>query len=323
MAHFLIINTGGTIGMVEGDNGLEPHQGEIENALNSTNEALKDWQAHELTWVHWNPLLDSSNLQPIHWYQIKDTIDLHPTVDGVLIIHGTDTLSYTASALSYLLSTLKIPVVITGSMLPISAPNTDAVDNLNLSLTALVNARPEVVAAVGHHILPGSRLTKTSTSAIESFETPGWQKNLWGQPFDNKPLVINKSCRPAAIGVITLYPGLPMDGLMSMVDRFYRAIVINAFGNGNAANENSFRRILKHAQEKRIPVFIRSQCPEGNVDFHLYAAGALFDEFGAISCGNMSFEAVITKLQILCSEFNRSEEVIEAFRQPIAREWQQ
>jgi len=321
MAHFLIINTGGTIGMVHGDHGLEPLAGEIEAAL-SGQPALRDWQQHQLSWHHWDPLLDSSDLQPTHWYDLAATIRAHAHLAGVLIVHGTDTLAYTASALSYLLTDLSLPVVITGSMLPISAPDTDAIANLQLSLSALLAAKPEVVVALAGQLLPGSRVTKISTELDNSFAAPGWHEQRWALPANSQPMRIQKNWRPAAIGVLTLYPGIPMDGLMSMVDRFYRAIVINAFGNGNAAKDRALQRILSKALEKGIPVFVRSQCLNGAVDFRLYAAGAVFDENGAVACGAMPFEAVITKLQILCSEFDRSEQVIAGFNQQFAREWQ-
>jgi L-asparaginase len=321
MAHFLIINTGGTIGMVPGEQGLEPRAGEIEAAL-ADQPALQDWQQHQLSWQHWDPLLDSSDLQPKHWYELAATIRSHANLAGVLIIHGTDTLAYTASALSYLLSDLPMPVVITGSMLPVSAPGTDAIANLQLALIALIAAKPEVVVTLAGQVLPGSRVTKISTELDHSFAAPSWDAHYWHLPANSEPMSIRKDWRPAAIGVITLYPGIPMDGLLSMVDRFYRAIVINAFGNGNAANDRALQRILAKAMGKSIPVFVRSQCLNGVVSFRLYAAGAIFDQNGAVACGTMPFEAAITKLQILCSEFDNSEQVIAGFNQQLAREWQ-
>jgi len=321
MAHFLIINTGGTIGMVAGERGLEPRDGEIEAAL-AEQPALHDWQQHELSWQHWDPLLDSSDLQPKHWYDLAATIRAHADIAGVLIIHGTDTLAYTASALSYLLSDLPLPVVITGSMLPVSAPGTDAIANLQLALIALLDAKPEVVVTLAGQLLPGSRVTKISTELDHSFAAPTWDAQCWHLPANPQPMSIGTAWQPAAVGVITLYPGIPMDALMSMVDRFYRAIVINAFGNGNAAKDRALQRILAKAMEKGIPVFVRSQCLRAMVSFRLYAAGAVFDQNGAVACGAMPFEAVITKLQILCSEFDNSEQIIAGFKQQLAREWQ-
>lgn len=321
MAHFLIINTGGTIGMVSGARGLEPKAGEIESALLSM-PVLQPWLEHQITWEHWQPLLDSSDLTPKHWYQLRETIRHHPDTDGVLIIHGTDTLSYSAAALSYLLADTNKPIVITGAMQPISAEHSDAPANLLLSLKGLLSTRKEVMVAVGQHLLPGSKVTKLSTEQDNSFYAPGWQDSDWSVAFCSTPFLHQPDWRSTAIGVVTLYPGMPLDGLMSMVDRYYRAIVIQAFGNGNAHYDDAFRRILERAQEMRIPVFVRSQCLNGHVSFDKYAAGALFQDCAAISCGKMTLEAVVTKLQILGSAYNRVEDVVRLFRTPISREWQ-
>ena len=326
MAHFLVINTGGTIGMAEGPNGLMPRAGEIENAIERESE-LSAWLDHEITWDHWSPLLDSSDLEPHHWYHIKATIEAtikeQTRIDGVLIIHGTDTLAFTSAALSFLLSDLGIPVVITGSMLPISARKTDAIANLTMALQALRTGRKEVMVAVGNQILPGSRVTKSSTLKMSSFETPRWDPSLWANSPQSSSLAIKNQWTNPAVALLNLYPGIP-SSLLS-VPRYLtdcRAILLNGYGNGNATNSEAMRQLLSQAEQASIPVFVHSQCLEGNVDFGLYAASAVFTDYGAISCGSMPLEAAITKLQILCSEPFTSEQIKTHFKQPIAREWQ-
>lgn len=327
MAHFLIINTGGTIGMVEGPRGLEPSTGVIEDIMN-TSDHLESWRNHQLSWEQWHPLLDSSDLSPQHWLDIKTTIkSSEDDIDGVMIIHGTDTLSFSAAALSYLLADTTIPIVITGSMLPIGAEHTDAIANLKLALTGLETQRPEVMVAVGSSLLPGAKTSKATTFEHQAFIASQWQETDWATPLlrplpNPNPFAGIEQWRPTAIGVFTLYPGCPLDGLMTMVDRFYRAIIINAFGNGNAHDSDAFRRILNRAAEKRIPVFIRSQCLEGHVSFGKYAAGAMFQDCGAVECGHMSFEAVITKLQLLGSTITNSDQLVTLFKHPFSREWQ-
>ena len=323
MAHFLIINTGGTIGMTEGPKGLEPKAGELEAALNSGHPELEEWKKHQISWQHWQPLLDSSELQPENWFQLKKNIEEAPEdIDGILIIHGTDTLAYTAAALSYLMSGYDKPIVITGAMLPLSAKGTDGIANLKLSLKALREDRKEVVVAVGQQILPGSRVTKASTSAFNAFISPGWTHENWQKPVESKPLHFSKHWHNKSVSVITLFPGMSIEPLMEQGGWKHRAILINALGNGNAASTTQFLRYLKTAREKDIPVFVRSQCMEGEVDFSLYAAGSLFEESGAVSCGTMTFESAITKIQLLCSELESTTDIIEAFKQPTAREWQ-
>lgn len=323
MSHFLIINTGGTIGMTEGPKGLEPKAGELEAALSSNHPDLEGWKQHQISWHHWDPLLDSSELQPEHWFHIKKNILEAPKdVDGVLIIHGTDTLAYSAAALSYLMSGYDKPIVITGAMLPVSAEGTDGIANLKLSLQALTEGRKEVVVAVGPQVLPGSRVTKVSTSAFNAFVSPGWNDENWQKPAGAAPIQFGSSWHPKSVSVITLFPGMAIEPLMEQGGWKHRAILINALGNGNAASTTQFLRYLKTAREKDIPVFVRSQCMEGEVDFSLYAAGSLFEESGAVSCGTMTFESAITKVQLLCSELDSTQDIIEAFKQPTAREWQ-
>jgi L-asparaginase len=268
-------------------------------------------------------LLDSSNLQPEHWYRLRREIAELKDIDGVLIIHGTDTLAYTAAALSFLLAPLTVPVVITGSILPLGSENSDAIGNLQLALQALQQKRQEVVVAVGE-LLPGSRITKSTTLNHQAFTTPGWPAELWSQPPGDQPLALTDPHGPAAsIGVLTLYPGMPEDALEELICQNHRAIIINAFGNGNAAATESFRQSLHHAHQRQIPVFVRSQYGGGGlVDFALYEAGALFAQAGAIGCGTLPFEVVLAKLQLLCAQFSDQASIIAGFQQPVAREWQ-
>jgi len=322
MAHYLIINTGGTIGMVEGPNGLSPRAGEIEAAMNGKIEVLNGWQNHQLSWDHWNPLLDSSELQPEHWLRLKESIVSNTKCDGVLVIHGTDTLSYTAAALSFLLTGLEIPVVITGSMLPISVKGTDAIDNLILALSALEQKIPEVVVAVGKTLLPGSRASKTSTASFNAFEAPGWPTEKWSVEINKTPLANFNRFNETDIAIFTLYPGVNARLLKQQISQKPSAIIINAFGNGNCASREDFQQALLEAKERNIPIFVTSQCVEANVDFSIYAAGEAFQKAGAISCGTMPFEATLTKLLILFSIHTQADDVVSHFQKPISREWQ-
>jgi L-asparaginase len=318
MATFLIINTGGTIGMVSGPNGLEPRDGVISTALANSAD-LQAWQGHDLIWHHWSPLLDSSELQPQHWLNIQATIEQHPDVDGVLIIHGTDTLSYTAAALSFMLNPI-CPVVVTGSMHPILEETTDAIGNLNLALQALLSATNEVIVALGQELLPGSRVTKTSTAKFDAFEAPFWQSTDWqNKPADHK-ININDLPQLPDVGVFTVYPGCSYTPLQSMITNDFDAIVINAFGNGNAATHPELLGALAEAKNKGIPVFVRSQCLEGEVDFGQYAASAIFADHDAVGCGQMTFEAVITKLTLLLVVYPAGQ-IKKEFLTPYAREW--
>jgi L-asparaginase len=321
MANYLIINTGGTIGMVQGEDGLEPNQEEVSSAF-KTRPELASWASHDLTWEHWSPLLDSSDLQPHHWFQIHDSIKKQSAIDGVLVIHGTDTLAYTAAALSFMLNDLNIPIVITGSMLPISVENTDAIDNLMLSLRALEEAKAEVVVAIGEMALPGSRISKSSTYKMDSFDTPGWDSELWSVASGKATAVFEPFQKTPQIDVFTLFPGISYGNLRKMIESGSRAIIINAFGNGNTSSSLAFQECLVLAKQTNVPVFVRSQCFEGSVDFGLYAASSLLTEMSAISCGNMPFEAVVTKLTLLCAKWDNRNDIVAEFNKAYAREWQ-
>lgn len=321
MARYLIINTGGTIGMTPGPRGLEPNPDALSRAF-AEHPSLQPWDGHELIWEHWSPLLDSSDLQPRHWYQLKEQILRHPDVDGTLVIHGTDTLAYSAAALSFLLNDQQTAVVITGAMHPIAETGSDAINNLLRSLQALQDGRPEVVVAIGSELLPGSRITKASTLTTDSFQAPGWPLDNWQTDLTTTPLNFTRPWQEPVIDVLTLYPGCRMPDADSVQTKPPQAVLINAYGNGNAADTPATRSYLAALQAADIPVFVRSQCFEGQVSFGQYAASAVFADHEAVSCGTMSFEAAITKLQLLCSESDDARWIRRHFATALAREWQ-
>ncbi|MHA7879354.1 MAG: asparaginase [Saccharospirillum sp.] len=320
MARYLILNTGGTIGMAQGPHGLTPQPGLLQQALAQQPE-LAGWHQHELQWHDWAPLIDSSDIHPHHWYELAARIR-HSDADGVLVVHGTDTLAYTGAALSFLLSDCPVPVVITGSMRPLSAAVNDAVGNLLTALSALEARRTEVVVAFNGTVLPASRLTKIDTREDHAFATPNWDANLWNTPPGRRLTTLDQPWRPSAIGVQTLFPGMPMDGLMSMVERNYRALVLSVYGSGNVMADAALQRILHRAADLQRPVFVRSQCLYGAVQLGQYATSALLTEIDATPCGGMPLEAIITKLQLLCAEYDHGSEVTRGFLEPWAREWQ-
>lgn len=325
MARYLIINTGGTIGMAEGPDGLAPQPGLLRDTLTS-HPLLTDWRQHDLQWQEWQPLLDSSDIRPPQWYQLRDQI-LASDADAVLIVHGTDTLAHSAAALSFLLSGTGTSVVLTGAMRSLTQADSDGFANLQRALTILEQGLGEVCVAFGGtanaRCLPGSRVTKACDhDNDDALFAPGWQDSDFQQPPSSAEQPPTRSWRPAAIGLITLFPGMPLDGLMSMVERNYRALVVNAYANGNVMNDGDLKRILQRAQDKGIPIFVRSQVPDGKVTLGHYAASNMMAEVGAIGCGSMPLEAVLTKLQILACEFDSGEAIARGFVTPWAREWQ-
>ncbi|WP_108124633.1 asparaginase [Saccharospirillum mangrovi] len=325
MSRFLIINTGGTIGMAVGPNGLEPKAGLLRDTLEQ-HPRLAGWREHSLDWDEWQPLLDSSDIRPHQWYQLRDRI-LASDADAVLVVHGTDTLAHSAAALSFLLSGTGRTVVLTGAMRSLMDSDSDGFANLETALSILENRSGEVFVAFGGEgharCLPGSRITKRiDHDDDDALAAPGWHDDGFDQPSGQAAQMPQRPWRPAAIGLITLFPGMPLDGLMSMIERNYRALVLNAYANGNAMNDGDLKRILLRAQDKGIPVFVRSQVFDGKVNIGQYAASGMMAEVGAIGCGQMPLEAVLTKLQILACEHDSGAEIARAFVEPWAREWQ-
>lgn len=320
MAHYLIIDTGGTIGMEASPSGLAPARGLLKSIVLG-DQRLAAWQEHSLSWRQWQPPIDSSDMRPSHWFELRDQI-ISTECDGVLITHGTDTLSYSAAALSFLLAGSGKTVVITGAMRPLIQTNSDGFTNLTLALDILARQQPEVFVAFNNRCLPASRVSKVDTTADSAFMTPNWSDSLWSRPPGAPNLTVNRPWRPSALGVQTLFPGMPMDGLMSMVDRNYRALVLNTYGSGNVMADPALERILEKASDQAIPVIVRSQCLFGEVQLGQYAASSLLSKVGAVAAGSMPLEAVLAKLQILCSQCDSASEVIEGFIEPWAREWQ-
>ncbi|MEJ2044969.1 MAG: asparaginase domain-containing protein [Reinekea sp.] len=319
MATFLIVNTGGTIGMVASPEGLTPKAGVINEAMQS-HPALAAWRDHKLHWQQWSPLQDSSDLQPEHWFRLRESIQAQTGIDGVLIIHGTDTLSYSGAALSYLLADSHFPIVLTGSMKPVLAPETDAIDNLMLALDALTSRPGGVYIAVGSSLLPAALTTKRSTLTHDAFDAPAWSGD-WN-PIETKPQAFKRSWRSPKIAVFTLFPGFDPVQISQVITSGVSAILINAFGNGNAANTEAMHQALAQASAAAVPVFVRSQCYEGLVNIGQYAASGLFGHAAAVSCGLMTFEAALTKLLLLCNELDSAESIRLAFQQAISFEWE-
>lgn len=325
MARYLIINTGGTIGMAPGPSGLAPQPGLLRTTFDQ-DPRLAGWREHELEWDEWQPLLDSSDLRPRQWYELRDRI-LASDADAVLIVHGTDTLAHSAAALSFLLSGSDRTVVLTGAMRTLMEDDSDGFANLETALEILSQRRSEVFVAFGGEgkarCLPGSRVSKrTDHDSDDALAAPGWHDDGFAQASGRASQLPLKPWRPAAIGLITLFPGMPLDGLMSMIERNYRALVLNAYANGNVMNDGDLKRILERAQDKGIPIFVRSQLPEGRVALGQYAASGMMSDLGAIGCGEMPLEAVLAKLQILACEYDSGDAIARGFVEAWAREWQ-
>jgi len=316
MQHLLVINTGGTIGMKPSESGLVPDPDFLEQHCHHA--YFKNRPTLQVTWHEWTPLIDSSQIHPDQWNQIAQLIaDNAASHDGVLIIHGTDTLAYTSSALSFMLRGLSLPIVITGAMRSIQEPDSDGPDNLNLAIhTCLKSGTTGVWVCFHHKIMPGSHISKMHASAADAFVSPLPDKRTHYEP--NVPhriaWILPEQC---GIDVFTYYPGCPLDALATMVTNDNRALVLRSFGSGNLPETGEFTHYLRTAMAANKTVVNISQCFVSQVDMARYQVGGHLVELGVISAFTMTFEAVITKLMIILSHSQNHEEIAAQF----SEEW--
>jgi L-asparaginase len=318
----LIIYTGGTFGMAHDKDGtLIPFDfAEILEHLPTLRT-----MALELTVISFETPIDSSNVMPEHWQLMAQIIfDQYNLHDGFVILHGTDTMSYTASALSFMLEGLAKPVVLTGAQLPISEPRSDARENLITSLeiaSAYVNGKsivPEVCIYFDDELLRGNRSKKVESMQFDAFDsgnypalakagvTIDYNTAVIRKP-DHKPLKLHKSF-DASLSIIKLFPGMSKAIVNSILSTpGLKAVILETYGSGNAPTAGWLLDSLRDAIEKGILVLNISQCPGGMVMQGRYETSKELSKIGVISGSDMTTEAAVTKLMILMSLYDMSE----------------
>lgn len=260
--------------------------------------------------------LDSSDLQPHHWIELA--AEVHGALasyDGVVIVHGTDTMAYTASALAFLLPGLDRPVVITGSQTPLSAIRTDARTNLVDAFHLATMPIPEVGVAFNASLFRGCRATKLDAWGLRAFGSPSCpplvELGIGAQIAPHvlaprEPAPFDHRIEPRVLAVRT-FPGLDPRLLEGALASGVRGMLIEAFGAGNVPRlENSLVGVIESARARDIPVVIVSQSPRGAVDLSLYEGGVAAATAGAISAGDMTTEAALTKLMITLGRADRA-----------------
>ena len=252
--------------------------------------------------------MDSANMQPADWVTIAREVHSQlPSYDGIVIVHGTDTMAYTASALALMLGPLPKPVVLTGSQKPIVEVRTDARQNLiDAALVATLKV-PEVCIASGSRALRGARATKRDAWGFSAFDSPNLRPLVeLGIGIDIAPHVRT----PAPIGdfdgrleprvlAVRVFPGLDPDLVRGAIRVGVRGLVLEAYGTGTLPNlGGSLIPALEEARERNVPVVVVSQCLRGSVDLGQYEGGAAAEVAGAISGGDMTVEAALAKMMI-------------------------
>ena len=313
MKRVLIIYTGGTIGMARTTSGYTP-QGAAFHALLNTLPELKNPAMPSWDIIDMDPVLDSSNITVYEWNLIGQMIaDHYAQYDGFVILHGTDTMAYTASALSFMLRKNRKPVILTGSQIPLCELRNDARDNLVTALLVAADDRiHEVCLYFGGKLLRGNRTLKYSADDLVAFVSPNYP------PLAEAGIQIrynNKMLLPAAkgtfslqqlkdipIGVIKVFPGIQFDLFQSIMTEKLKGIVIETFGAGNIpGNADALLPIIRKASENGTVIIVCSQCPHGTVSLGAYETSSALKEAGAISGLDITTEAAVAKLYYLFS----------------------
>ena len=303
MKSVLLITTGGTIASVPGSEGLRP--GVNSEALLQHVSRLNDYyRIDALDLLN----LDSSNIQADEWISIARAIyDALPRYDGIVVTHGTDTMAYTASMVSFMLRGLKKPVVFTGSQMPIDNLLTDARNNLYTAFAAVNCGIPGVSIAFNRKIIPGCRAVKVRTMGFEAFESvnAGYLGQVYADglrplcPIPKNPdsdvELKDAICRE--VFLLKLIPGINPDVLTMLKNMNYRGIVIEAFGAGGMQFvRTSLTEHLRALTDAGIAVVVCSQCLYESSNLGLYEVGVKLLSCGVISARDMTTEAVVTKL---------------------------
>ena len=321
-ARILIIYTGGTFGMsYDKDGVLTPFSFEyiLDQLPTMKNLAL------DITAVSFETPIDSSNINPEHWQLISSVIfDQYHQHEGFVVLHGTDTMAYTASALSFMLDGLNKPVIFTGAQLPISEPRSDARENL---LTALDIASasdqdapivPEVCIYFDYELLRGNRSKKVESMQFDAFDSGNYPPlakagvkidyNFSAIQTPSKPKSLNlRATFETNIAILKLFPGISKNVVSAVVNAVgLKALILETYGSGNAPTLPWLIDELSNAIEKGIIVVNVSQCPGGRVVQGRYETSKKLQQIGVISGADMTTEAAVTKLMILIGEYGSS-----------------
>ncbi|TGG95280.1 asparaginase [Natronospirillum operosum] len=299
----LIIYTGGTIGMVPSDGGWRPQPGYLEGRIR---EHLRQMDfPHKVHWREYDPLIDSSQLRCEHWNELgRDIIEYYDDYDGFVVLHGTDTMAYTSSALAFMLRGTRKPVVLTGSQIPVWEEHTDGLDNVMLALeTAARDDLQDVYLTFDSKLYHGAHVTKINTDRLKAFAAPhGVQLQADLEAPESPPRLIPVT--EAAIEVYHYLPGTPLAGLKALIETRPRVLILLTYGSGNAPDTQELRDLLGYAADQGTLLINRSQCYRANVDMDRYEAAAALREGGLIGAGTMTLEALVGKLHVLLTLFD-------------------
>jgi len=323
----LIINTGGTLSSVTSEHGLSPglSSGEILEELRMVSRNLtletEDFCS-----------LDSANIFPEDWAALAAKIgQIYGNYDGIVIIHGTDTLAYTASMLSFMLQNVPLPVVLTGSQLSISHPVADAMENCRCAIHMAAGGCAGVFAAFNRKVMLGCRTSKIRSMSFDAFDSANYPNVA---EISALGLHIRKELLPEKKGVfrvqpdysdkvflLKLYPGIDPSILSLLQAQGYKGVYIEGFGLGGMPFlKHDFASAVRDAVDNGMTVLAGSQCPYEGSNLSVYETGLLALRGGVLQAYDMTAEAAVTKLMWVLGQTEKPEEIRDYFQTNLVRE---
>ena len=318
--HILILNTGGTLSSVVQEHGLTPGipTGQMEKELQIVAGGA------ELTMEDFSSI-DSANIFPEDWADLAAVIAAKRSIyDGIVVIHGTDTLAYTASMLSFMLLNINIPVVLTGSQLSIADPVADAMENCRCAICMAASGVPGVFVAFDRKVMLGCRASKLRTVSFDAFESINYpyvaRISSMGMRIDRFTLPQRtgifhlKNQWSSDVAVIRLYPGFKGSVLEKLAEDGCRAFYIEGFGLGGVPFlKNDLNAVLRRLTSRGISVLLGTQCRYEGSNLSIYETGRRALDAGVMQAWDMTCEAAVTKLMWVLGQTSDPEEIRDYF----------